>query len=149
MILPGIGFELAQSSFFPPWRDIFYLPTGYLVSLAPPALLVSGLVVFWRPQTIDEKKFRLLSLSFYGVVATVFILLFILGGVISLEERQVRSAGTLLVLCALISAFAAETPAWIRGSFLVKGRALLSAFRDYTTEAWERRTFAEMSVYFQ
>jgi hypothetical protein len=30
-----------------------------------------------------------------------------------------------------------------------KGRALLSAFTDYALEAWERKTFAEMSVFFQ
>jgi hypothetical protein len=30
-----------------------------------------------------------------------------------------------------------------------KGRALLSAFKDYASNAWERKSFAEMSVFFQ
>jgi hypothetical protein len=30
-----------------------------------------------------------------------------------------------------------------------KGRALLSAFADYAPNAWERKTFADMSAYFQ
>jgi hypothetical protein len=30
-----------------------------------------------------------------------------------------------------------------------KGGALLSAFKDYASDAWERKAFAEMSVFFQ
>jgi hypothetical protein len=30
-----------------------------------------------------------------------------------------------------------------------KGRALLSAFTDYAPDAWNRKTFANTSVYFQ
>jgi hypothetical protein len=240
---------------------VWQMPAQYLVLVLPPALLISGLVLLWRPETIGEKKLRLFSLWFYGVVATVFILLFVGGGAISLEERHFRSAGTLLFVCALLSAFVAGIRRWIRGSFLVlsvlmafyglasfsyhelttakgqfldrtswtnqkifdasaidfargiyaregrdalfvlpsyqiavalpiearilvidlnydgdllrishpyagrvpghlvvllpnssdnsKGRALLSAFRDYAPEAWERKTFPEMSVYYQ
>jgi hypothetical protein len=246
---------------FFPSRNFFYMPAAYLAFLGPPALLVAGLVLFWRRQTTSEKKFRLFSLWFYALVAAVFILLFIRGGAISLEERHFRSAGTLLFVCALMSSLAAETPRWTRGLFLIlctlmalyglgsfsyhefttamgqsldrtswtnqrifdaaaidftrevyaregrdalfvlpsyqiavtlptdariividlnyeaestiagryagrvpghvfvlmpngisdtsKGRALLSAFRDYTADAWERKTFAEMSVFFQ
>jgi hypothetical protein len=36
-----------------------------------------------------------------------------------------------------------------RTSDTSKGRALLSAFRDYAPNAWERKSFAEMSVFFQ
>ena len=252
--------DLIGLLFFPS-TNFFYMPTAYLTFLGPPALLVSSLVWFWRPQTTNEKKFRLFSLWFYGVVAAVFILLFIHGGVISLEERHFRSAGTLLFVCALTSALAAGTPRWTRGLFLVlctlmalyglgsfpyhelttargqfldrtswtnqrtfdaaaidftrevyaregrdalfvlpsqqlavtlpldartiaislnaepgptiagryfgrvqghvvvlmpnsisdtsKGRALLSAFRDYAPNAWKRKSFAEMSVFFQ
>ncbi len=252
--------ELIGLIFFPS-TNLFYNPTAYLAFLIPPALLISSLVLFWSPQTTNEKKFRLFSLWFYGVVAAAFILLFIRGGVISLEERHLRSAGTLLFVCALTSALTASTPGWTRGLFLAlcvpmalyglgsfsyhelatakgqfldrtswtnqrifdaaavdftreiyaregrhalfvlpsyqlavtlpldariividlnweaeskmasrysgrvsghvyvlmpnsisntsKGRALLSAFRDYAPNAWERKSFAEMSVFFQ
>lgn len=30
-----------------------------------------------------------------------------------------------------------------------KGRALLSMFRDYAPDGWERKTFANMTVFFQ
>ena len=251
------------------WSDplgLIFLPTAngfytYLTCLVPPAVLVIGLVLFWRPQTTDEKKLRLFSLWFYAVMAAVFILLFIHGAAIGADERHFRSAGTLLFVCALMSASAARTPRWARGLFVVlcalmavyglgsfsyhelstvkgqfldrtswtnqrifdaaavdftreiyaregrdalfvlpsyqiavtlpvdariividlnwetaskipgrysgrvpghvvvlmpnstsetsKGRALLSAFRDYSSRAWERKTFTEMSVFFQ
>jgi hypothetical protein len=100
-------------------RKFFYLPAVHVACLVPPALLVIGLVLFWRPQTTSEKKFRLFSLWFYGVVAAVFILFYIHGSDISTEERHFRSAGTLLFVCALISASAVGTPRWTRGLFLV------------------------------
>jgi hypothetical protein len=93
--------------------------TAYLLVVVPAALLVAGLVLFWRPQTTDEKKFRLFCLWFYGVVAAVFILLFIHGALIELDERHFRSVGTLLFVCALMSALAAGTPRWARHLFLV------------------------------
>jgi hypothetical protein len=100
-------------------REFFYIPPVHVASLVPPALLVLGLVLFWRPQTTSEKKLRQFSLWFYGVVAAVFILFYIHGSSISCEERHFRSAGTLLFVCALISASAAGTPRWTRGLFLV------------------------------
>jgi len=92
--------------------------TVYLAAVVLPALLVAGLVLFWRPQTTNEKKFRLFCLWFCGVVAAVFTLLFVHGALILLEERHLRSAGTLLFVCALMSALAAGTPGWTRGLFL-------------------------------
>jgi hypothetical protein len=96
-----------------PWQP------AYLLVVVPAALLVAGLVLFWRPQTTDEKKFRLFCLWFYGVVAAVFILLFIHGALIELDERHFRSVGTLLFVCAMMSALAAGTPRWARHLFLV------------------------------
>jgi hypothetical protein len=112
------------------WSDpigliYFYLtrvnltPTAYLVIVLPPALLVAGLVLFWRPQTINEKKFRLFCLWFYGLMAAVFIVLFIHGAALAVDEHHFRSAGTLLLVCALMSAFTAGTPRWARSLFLV------------------------------
>ena len=79
---------------------------------------MAGLVLFWRPQTSSEEKFRAFSLWFYALVAAVFILLSIRGSAISLEERHFRSAGTPLFVCALMSALAARTPRWAKGLFL-------------------------------
>jgi hypothetical protein len=93
-------------------------PTRLLV-VVPAALLVAGLVLFWRPQTTNEKKFRLFCLWFYSVVAVVFILLYSHGALIDLDERQFRSVGTLLFVCALMSARAAGTPRWAKHLFLV------------------------------
>ena len=125
---------------FFPLRDIFDMPTAYLAFLVPPAFLVASLVAFWRPQTTSEKKLRLFSLWFYAVVATVFILIFIRGGVISLEERQFRSAGTLLFICALMSALATGTPGWTRGLFLVL--SALMAFYGLASFSYHELTAA-------
>jgi hypothetical protein len=257
----GMSWSELMTSIFFPTNGMFDMPIALLALVVPPAILVAGLVLFWRPQTIDENKLRLFSLWFYGIVAAVFILLYIHGALIGLEERHFRSVGTLLFVCALMSAFAAGTPRWTRSSFFVlctlmalyglasfssraltaakgqsldrtswtnqaiydaaaidfareayaregrdglfvfpshqiavtfpteariitielqdpesaiaglryrgrfpghvfvlipnwisdtsKGRALLSAFTDYAPDAWERRTFANMTVFFQ
>jgi hypothetical protein len=111
--LPKQTFTAITTSSTNPWQP------AYLLVVVPAALLVAGLVLFWRPQTTDEKKFRLFCLWFYGVVAAVFILLFIHGALIELDERHFRSVGTLLFVCALMSALAAGTPRWARHLFLV------------------------------
>jgi hypothetical protein len=90
-----------------------------LALIVPPVVLVMSLVLCWRPQTTNEKKLKLFSLWFYGIVAAVFVLLYIHGANIDLGERHFRSAGILLFVCALLSASAAETPRWMRGLFLV------------------------------
>jgi hypothetical protein len=74
--------------FFPNWFS--YVPTAFLALIAPLAILVASLVLFWRPRTTSEKKFKLFSLFFYGIVASVFILLYIHGSNISMEERHFR-----------------------------------------------------------
>jgi hypothetical protein len=138
----GINWSLPlktiAGSFFSPWvagmswgdLSIFFrpnwggvsvdVPIGYLAIIAPVALLIMYIIVGSRLQTTDAIQLRRFALLFYGMTVTCFIVLYIKGGAhISFEERHFRSAGTLLFLCALISAFAAGTPAWIRGSFLV------------------------------
>ena len=115
----GLSWSDPIGLIFFPSTNFFYMPAAYLAFLGPPALLVAGLVFFWRPQTTSAEKFRAFSLWFYALVAAVFILLFIRGSAISLEERHFRSAGTLLFVCALMSALAAGTPRWARGLFLV------------------------------
>ena len=115
----GLSWSDPIGLIFFPSTNFFYMPSAYLAFLGPPALLVAGLVFFWRPQTTSEKKFRVFSLWFYALVAAAFILLFICGSAISLEERHFRSAGTLLFVCALMSALATGTPRWTRGLFLV------------------------------
>jgi hypothetical protein len=90
-----------------------------LAVIIPPAVLVIALVSCWRPQTINEQKFKWFSLGFYGVICLVFIVLFMHGAVIYMEERHFRPAGTVLFVCALMSALSAGTPGWMRGSFLV------------------------------
>jgi hypothetical protein len=129
----SLPFSNITYSFLAPWvagiswsdpmnwilRGVFYVPAVHVLCLVPPALLVSSLVLFWRPQTTKEKKVRLFSLWFSALISGVFILLFVHGAVISPEERHFRSAGTLLFVCALISVSAAGTPRWMRGLFLV------------------------------
>src|SRR6516164_9757799 len=56
-------------------RKTYLTPDAYLAALVPPALLVAGLVLFWRPQTTGEKKFRLFCLWFYALVTAALILL--------------------------------------------------------------------------
>ena len=114
----GLSWSDPIGLIFFPSTNFFYMPAAYLAFLAPPALLVAGLVLFWRPQTSSEEKFRAFSLWFYALVAAVFILLFIRGSAISLEERHFRSAGTVLFVCALMCALAARTPRWAKGLFL-------------------------------
>jgi hypothetical protein len=111
--------ELMAWIFLNPGRPIFDNPTALIEFVLPPAVLVAGLVLFWRPQTINEKKFRLFSLWFYSVMAAAFILLYIHGADISLEERHFRSVGILLLVCALMSVLGAGIPKWTGGLFLV------------------------------
>jgi hypothetical protein len=94
------------------------IPIQYFALVVPPAVLVISLVWFWRPLTISEKKLRSFSIWFYVLVVAVFILLYIHGADIGVEERYFRPVGTLLFICALISALAAGTPRWMSHSFL-------------------------------
>jgi hypothetical protein len=94
------------------------MPSAYFAYLAP-AVLVIGLIVFWQPQTTNEKRLRLFSLWFYGITTAVFIFLYIHGSTISLEERHFRSVGTLLFVCAVMSALETGTPRWAKSSFLI------------------------------
>jgi hypothetical protein len=107
--------------FRPNWgATAFDVPIGYLAIIAPVALLIMYIIVGSRLQTTNAIQLRNFALLFYGMTVTCFIFLYIRGGGhVGFEERYFRSAGTLLFLCALISTFAAGTPAWIRGSFLV------------------------------
>jgi hypothetical protein len=105
------------------WSDALYLIfpdilSAYLAYLFP-AVLVIGLIVFWQPETTDEKKLRLFSLWFYGITTAVFILLYIHGSNISLEERHFRSVGTLLLVCAVMSALETGTRRWGKSLFLI------------------------------
>jgi hypothetical protein len=90
----------------------------HVACLVPPTLLMAGLVLFWRPATIAQREFRLFSLWFSGIVTLAFIVLIMRsGGYITAEVRYFRSAGTLLFLCALMSATAAKTPRWAKDTF--------------------------------
>jgi hypothetical protein len=128
-----------------------YVPTAFFLLVLPPAVLVAGLVLFWRPQTTSEKKLKLFSLWFFAIVAAVFSVIYIhgsasAGGPMAAEDRYFRSAGTLLFLCALISAFAAGTPAWIsRGSFLVLC-ALMALYGVASFSYFELRTAEGQSL---
>lgn len=82
------------------------MPMKDLALIVPPAVLVMGLVLYWRPQTTNEKKLKLFSLWFYGATAAMFVLLYIDGTDIDLGERQFHSVGILLFVCALSSASA-------------------------------------------
>jgi hypothetical protein len=107
--------------FRPNWGGVHIdVPIGYLAMIAPLALMIMYIIVGSRLQTTDALRLRRFALLFYGMTVTCFIFIYIKGGAhTSFEERHFRSAGTLLFLCTLISALAAGTPAWIRGSFLV------------------------------
>jgi hypothetical protein len=140
--------DLIKWIFFPT-IGMFDMPIAFLAFLVPPAILVAGLVLYWQPQTINEKKFRLFSLYFYTVVVAVFILLYIHGALIGLEERHFRSAGTLLFVCAAFSALAAKIPRWARGSFLVLCALMalygLTSFANRALAAAEGRTLDRTS----
>jgi hypothetical protein len=130
--------------FFP--NGFYYVPpasppAALLALIVPSAILVGGLVLFWRPQTTSERKFRLFSLFFYGILAAVFTLLYIHGSAISFEERHFRSAGTLLFVCALMSALTAGIPRWTRGLFL--GLSALMAFYGLASFSYHEFTTAK------
>ena len=108
----GISWSDALDWIFPD------MPSAYFAYLAP-AVLVIGLIVFWRPQTTNEKRLRLFCLWFYGITTAVFIFLYIHGSALSLEERHFRSVGTLLFVCAVMSAMETGTPRWAKSSFLI------------------------------
>lgn len=114
----GVSWSDLMTSMFFTSRYTFSMPMSYLVVIIPPAFLVGSLVFYWRPQTANEKKLKVFSLWLYSVMSMGFIILFIHGAVIDLVERHFRSVGTLLFVCALISALSAGTPRWARGGFL-------------------------------
>jgi hypothetical protein len=115
----GLSWTDLINTIFLPGRSLFYTSPVVVGLVIPPAFLVMGLVLFWRPQTTNEEKLKLYSLVFYIIVATVFVLLYVRGRGISLEERHFRPAGTLLFVCAFVSAVATGTPRWARGLFLM------------------------------
>ena len=120
-----------------PSNDFWHMSITYLAVIVAPAVLVIGIVLNWRPQTANEAKLKLFSLLFYGVVTAVFIVLFIHGAEISLEERHFRSAGTLLFVCAATSALAARTPKWARGLFFIFCSTMaLYGIASFSHRAW-------------
>ena len=133
----GISWSQAMKFILFPSSDFGYMPIIYQAIIVPPAILVISLILFSRPETATEKQFRLFSLWFYCVTTAVFILLFIHGAAIWLEERHYRSAGTLLFVCALMSAQAAGTPKWTRGLFLALCAVMaLYGLASFSHRAW-------------
>ena len=130
------------------WQDlmtvtffIFGLPVMPITVMLGPAVLVMGLVWFWRPQTTNEEQFRLFSLWFCGIVTAVFILIYIRGAAISVDERHFRSAGTLLFVCALMSALTAGPPRWMKGLFFVLCAVMaLYGWASFSHQAWTAAT---------
>jgi hypothetical protein len=121
---------------FLPARSAWYVSITVVGLVIPPALLLAGLVLFWRPQTINEKKLKIFSLCFYGVVSAVFVMLYIHGSTIGLEERYFRPAGILLFICAAVSAFHAGTPRWVRSLFLgLCALMVLYGFASFSSRA--------------
>jgi hypothetical protein len=154
--IAGISWGNLMSSIFLPWNALldYHSPIPYLLVTIPPALLVIGLVLFWRPQTTPERKLKLFSLWFYGILVTVFSLMYIHGGSISLEQRHFRSAGTLLFVCALMSALAAGTPNDENQTegFALNGRNLrftrdpVGSIRLIFSTSWTRGVFLVLCV---
>jgi hypothetical protein len=140
----GVSWSYLASMLLPV-RDVMDMPPiPYFAVIAPAAVLVIGLVLYWRPQTTNEKKLRLFSLWFYAVVAAVFSLLFIHGAAISLEERHFRPAGTLLFVCALIGALRLDSPRWMKGLFFVLCAAM--AFYGLASFSHSRMGHGERAI---
>jgi hypothetical protein len=134
------------SIFFSGGPDPFDVPIGYLAITAPVALLIMYIVVGSRLQTTDAVQLKRFALLFYGMTVTCFIFIYVKGSNgVGFEERYFRSAGTLLFLCALISAFAAGTPVWIRGAFLVLC-ALMALYGVASFSYFELRTAKGQSL---
>jgi hypothetical protein len=137
----GMSWTDLLTTIFLPGRSLWYVSITVVGLVIPPALLLAGLVVFWRPQTLNEEKLKIFSLWFYGVVAAVFAMLYIHGSTIGLEERYFRPVGILLFVCAAASAFQAGTPKWVRGLFL----ALCALMVLYGLASFSSRAFAAAS----
>jgi hypothetical protein len=121
--IAGISWPELTTALFFGGRDMsgdmsYSVPVGYFAVIVPPALLIISLVVGFRPESAHEQKLRYFSLVSFGIVVAVFIFLFSRGANIFLEERHVRSVGTLLFVCALVNLRSAGTPIWARNLFL-------------------------------
>jgi hypothetical protein len=110
--------DLMAWIFLNPGRPVLHSPTALAVFMFPITALVAILIWSWVPATIEGKWLKLFAVMFYGITALTFIFLFIHGADISLDERHFRSAGTLLFLCALMSALGAEASRWTKGLFI-------------------------------
>jgi hypothetical protein len=133
----GVSWSDLMTAMFFTSRYVFSMPMSYLAVIIPPVILVMGLVFYWRPQTANEKKLKLFSLCIYSVMAVGFMMFFIRSAVISLDERHFRSAGTLLFVCALISALSAGTPKWARNVFLALcSLTALYGLASFSHRAW-------------
>jgi hypothetical protein len=83
------------------------LSATFLWLLLPPVVVfVTVLVKGWKQRTGDENLARLLVITatFYVVCALAMSAIFLHGGDVSLEERHLRSAGMLILLCVLVVA---------------------------------------------
>jgi hypothetical protein len=114
----GMSWTDLLTTIFLPGRSLWYISPTVVGLVLPPALLMAGLVFIWWPRTINEKKLKIFSLWFYAIVTAVFAMLYIHGSTIGLEERYFRPTGTLLFVCAFITALGRGTPRWIRAVFL-------------------------------
>jgi hypothetical protein len=72
--------------------------------LVPPIILFSTVIVKgWRQWIHDANLLRLsmITASFYAVCALAMSVIFLHGGDVSLEERHLRAAGMLIIVCIL------------------------------------------------
>jgi hypothetical protein len=116
----------------------YSMPVTYLLGVVvPPAVVVIVVILSWRPQGTNEQRLKVFSLWFYCLMAAIFILLYAHGAMILPDERHFRSAGTLLFVCALVSALTAGTPRWAKSFFLVLCAAMaLYGLASFAHRAW-------------
>jgi hypothetical protein len=137
----GMSWTDLLTTIFLPGRSLWYVSITVVGLVIPPTFLLAGLVLFWRPQTLNQEKLKIFSLWFYGIVAAVFAALYIHGSTMGLEERYFRPVGILLFVCAAASAFEARTPQYVRGLFL----ALCALMVLYGLASFSSRALATAS----
>jgi hypothetical protein len=115
--------------------------------LLPPIFLFAPIILWgWRHRDEDENLGALMktTICFYLICASVIAVIFLHGGDVSVEERHLRAAGTLIFLCVL--AVLGRLPGFSIGRWTATAFCGLMALFGIVTFAYHARSVKPAEV---